>query len=77
MSARNPKHENEFLNTNSILEPLFIKACGREYLVVGNGGHMINYSLREKHGKVSCYINNEKILDLKENFKIGDSPSIN
>lgn len=77
MSARNPKHENEFLDTNSILEPLVVKACGREYLAIGKSGYMINYSLREKHGKISCYINNVKVLDLKENFDSSDSPFIN
>jgi len=77
MSVRNPKHENEFLNTNSILEPLVVKACGKEYLAIGNSGHMIHYLLREKDGIISCYINNVKVLDLKENCKLGDSLSIN
>jgi len=66
MSARNPKHENEFLNTNSILEPLGMIACGKKYLAVDENGNMVHYSLREKNGKISCYINNKKILDLKK-----------
>jgi len=77
MSARNPKHENKFLDTNTVLEPLVIKACGREYLAVDENDNMVYYSFREKNGKISCYINNEKVLDLKEKLKFGDSPSIN
>ena len=66
MSARNPKHENEFLSTNSVLEPIGVMACGKKYLVVDHNGNMIHYSLREKNGKISCYINDKKVLDLKE-----------
>ena len=66
MSARNPKHENEFLDTNTILEPLVIKVCGREYLIVDENSNMVHYSFREKNRKISCYINNKKVLDLKE-----------
>jgi len=66
MSARNPKHENEFLDTNSVLEPLSMMVCGKKYLAIDENGNMIHYSLREKNGKISCYVNNNKILDLKE-----------
>ena len=66
MSARNPKHENVFLDTNIILEPLIVSACGKEYVVVNDSNdNMINYSFREKNGRVSLYKDDIRVFSLK------------
>jgi len=53
-------------DTNTILEPIGVCTCGKQYTV--DNGKMINYSIIQVNGQEWLYLDGAKTLPLRRTF---------